>query len=151
MMRLKHRNKVPPGGYFAWKCPKHGTIIKRPSMMRIEMAVKPYCAANKLPQLTKEEIEANVCEQMPDLCYDYDAPPLARQAYNAAMELGKWAAHKFEVADKPLLEQRLSICGKCRFWSGVEGGPLIKGRCGKCGCSGVKLGMATSRCPIGQW
>jgi len=55
----------------------------------------------------------------------------------------------FSQANEDALLKRLKICNSCEFWdsNGWQG----LGKCKKCGCSGLKLKMAASKCPIGNW
>lgn len=53
-----------------------------------------------------------------------------------------------EVSKKTLLK-RLLICNNCKFWDSHGWGGL--GKCNKCGCSGIKLKMSASKCPIFLW
>lgn len=46
-------------------------------------------------------------------------------------------------------QERLDICAQCRFWR--PSAFMGMGKCKKCGCSGVKLWLSTSRCPINKW
>jgi hypothetical protein len=55
----------------------------------------------------------------------------------------------FKTTSLQEYEKRKSICLGCSFWDDVAWGGL--GKCNKCGCSGVKLKMAASKCPIGLW
>ena len=43
--------------------------------------------------------------------------------------------------------ERLEICRGCEFNGERPAGV----RCTKCGCRGLKLELATERCPIGKW
>jgi hypothetical protein len=72
------------------------------------------------------------------------------QIKTLAKALTKWSLSKFEMAEPPLFNQRISICKSCPEWD--ESGFVNTGRCKKCGCSTqAKLRMATEKCPIGKW
>jgi hypothetical protein len=43
--------------------------------------------------------------------------------------------------------ERLEICRGCEFNGEAPSGV----RCMKCGCGGLKLELATERCPVGKW
>jgi hypothetical protein len=47
-----------------------------------------------------------------------------------------------------VLEERRALCLPCEFNGHRESGGI---RCTKCGCSGLKLHLATERCPVGKW
>ena len=68
---------------------------------------------------------------------------------SAAVAGAKWATAGFPIVSGEGLAERKRICAECEFWNAGAFGGL--GRCGKCGCSGVKLRMATSRCPLKKW
>lgn len=44
---------------------------------------------------------------------------------------------------------RRLICLSCFFWK--EQGAFGLGSCAKCGCCGIKINLATERCPVGSW
>ena len=47
-------------------------------------------------------------------------------------------------SSKELLNERLSICQTCKFFTGQ--------RCLKCGCNmAIKTYLTASTCPIGKW
>lgn len=61
----------------------------------------------------------------------------------------KWAKAGFPIVSGEDFEKRKGICVECEHWNADAFGGL--GRCGRCGCSGVKLRLATSRCPARKW
>lgn len=54
-------------------------------------------------------------------------------------------------ATKEERERRLSICNVCGLWK--PSGNLGMGECTheKCGCTKLKRGLATERCPLNKW
>lgn len=68
---------------------------------------------------------------------------------SVAAEGAKWAKAGFPIVSGEVLSERKGICAACEFWNADAFGGL--GRCGKCGCSGVKLRLATSKCPLKKW
>jgi ribosomal protein L40E len=46
-------------------------------------------------------------------------------------------------------EARKQICQGCEMWDPT--GFWGAGKCKKCGCSGAKLWLATSKCPLNKW
>jgi hypothetical protein len=78
-------------------------------------------------------------------------PSLFRQAANlaGAMERVVVAAAKGEAVRVPIEEysRRWQVCKTCEF----NGMKPIGVRCTKCGCGGMKLELATERCPVGKW
>jgi len=62
---------------------------------------------------------------------------------NLKNSLQDWKNAGFPVASDELINQRREICGKCEFWTGYT--------CKKCGCTGLKWWLETSKCPIDKW
>lgn len=46
-------------------------------------------------------------------------------------------------------KKRSDICNNCEYW--LPNGYYGIGKCRRCGCSGIKLWMEVSKCPIGKW
>lgn len=57
--------------------------------------------------------------------------------------VGRWAFFGFPITAEVVYYRRRAVCGKCDHWTGSG--------CGVCGCNGVKLRIATERCPLGKW
>jgi hypothetical protein len=76
-------------------------------------------------------------------------PSLAAQAGSALAAAGRVAAalirgEPVRVAPE-VLEERRAICAACPHHDAA------RDRCRKCGCGGLKLELATERCPEGRW
>ena len=65
------------------------------------------------------------------------------------IDVAKWASSGLKMAGPETLQERYSTCLHCEFWD--RDGFMGMGKCTKCGCSGAKLHMATSKCPIDKW
>ena len=76
-------------------------------------------------------------------------PSLPQMAASFAGSMVGWAKGGFQVTDEETLAERLAICAACPEWD--RDGFMGTGKCTKCGCSGAKLHMATSKCPIDKW
>lgn len=74
---------------------------------------------------------------------------LAKMVARLTVALAAWAKGGFPVTDKETLRKRATICHGCPEWDANAFAGL--GRCNKCGCSAIKLGMDTSKCPLGKW
>lgn len=76
-------------------------------------------------------------------------PSLLELANNFTSATAEWAASGFPIASEDEFVRRHKVCGECEFWdsNAFQG----VGRCGICGCSGFKLWLETSNCPIGKW
>ena len=81
------------------------------------------------------------------------SPPLLEQAANVAgavVRVISAVVHGEPVKANPAVhDARLAICGDCEFNVGRRLGVNVK--CTRCGCGGVKLHLATERCPVGKW
>jgi hypothetical protein len=76
-------------------------------------------------------------------------PSKLEMGANLVRSLKNWASGGFAIASADLVASRLSICQQCPEWD--QAGFAGTGKCTKCGCSGAKLHMATSKCPIDKW
>lgn len=74
---------------------------------------------------------------------------LSNLASNFKTSMVDWAKSGFKTVDQETLDSRLDICKGCEYWK--PDSYLGLGKCTKCGCSGSKLHLATSKCPIGKW
>jgi len=72
-------------------------------------------------------------------------PTTVQLAKNFTKAMGGWAKAGFKTVKRKVYEQRHAICGACEHW--VPDARVGAGMCRKCGCSGVKLWLATATCP----
>ena len=74
-------------------------------------------------------------------------PNIITQAKNFTSAMTKWATMDgLSVAPDHIIQQRKEICDACPHWnaSGFAGA----GQCYICGCSGLKLYIPSSKCPL---
>lgn len=76
-------------------------------------------------------------------------PTLLELADNFAGATSVWAKSGFPIADRAEYERRHEICNGCEMWDSNAFQGI--GKCGACGCSGFKLWLDTSHCPLGKW
>ena len=78
-------------------------------------------------------------------------PSIAELATRAAEALGRWAIAGFKVCSEEQVANRLSICRSCEYFD--EKARLGLGKCKApgCGCTKLKLHLATESCPQGKW
>ncbi len=76
-------------------------------------------------------------------------PPMTELVTNFSKSIFAWAKAGFKVVSEEDFAKRKEICGSCEFWKGDAN--MGTGKCLKCGCSGAKLWLATSTCPINKW
>ncbi len=69
------------------------------------------------------------------------------KAKNFGTAMTNWAiADEFSKVTDEQHEYRKSICTACPHWDSEAF--LGTGKCNKCGCSGLKLYIPSSRCPL---
>ena len=74
---------------------------------------------------------------------------LGEMASNFASSIKEWVKHGAPVVSEDQYKERAEACLACEFWDPEAFAG--KGKCLKCGCSGVKLYLSTSKCPVGKW
>ncbi len=74
---------------------------------------------------------------------------LIKMLTNFSKEMKKWVKEGAEVVTEDQLAERARLCTACEFWDQEAFGGF--GKCKKCGCSGMKLYLSTSKCPIDKW
>jgi hypothetical protein len=79
----------------------------------------------------------------------YKLPTSAEMAANLTRALAEWTRHGFPVATQEVRDQRQAICDGCEWWE--SNAMFGTGRCRRCGCSKLKLALATSVCPVAKW
>lgn len=155
MWRIVKPNQVPPGGNFKYVQPETGMEFLGQTPGVIIMKVRQHRIANNIPvRHMEQEITDQFCARQPDWCEDVDpesGKPTAREmAGRFARAMMDWARGGFKVVERGRYQARKDICEGCQYWRG-DGAMIGTGRCGKCGCSGLKLFLATERCPDGKW
>ena len=81
---------------------------------------------------------------------DQQLPSVGTMAKNLGKAAVDWTKSGFKMSDKEEYDKRMVICRACPYWKELPGSRLI-GRCLKCGCTGAKQKIKTSKCPIGKW
>jgi hypothetical protein len=72
---------------------------------------------------------------------------LAGMAGNFAKATFRWVTAGAPVVTEEEFKRRAAICESCPHWHPEA----LVVKCDRCGCSGLKLVLATERCPIGNW
>lgn len=144
---IKSSSVVPKGG-FRMRCEASGAEFRKHTVEGVQALYLEHCEANGYPLPTQQEMIELICKSSPapQLCYDSDEPPFVEKAKNFVGEMARWAASGFKIVSQEILEARLAICQACPYWGGTTGGSLVSARCGKCGCSSLKVGLATASC-----
>ena len=107
-----------------------------------------HLAYNKRNQDLIERIAKRLSKNPPDLAMKVTAslPEMMKNLGQAAI---LYANDGFRNCTKKEHDERLVICKACELWD--DAGYMGLGKCRKCGCSGAKLWMGSSKCPIGKW
>jgi hypothetical protein len=80
-----------------------------------------------------------------------EAASFATKAGRLLREGRAWMRAGLPIADKATRTARLAVCAQCQYYNAA--GNLGLGECKApgCGCTRVKLALATSKCPLGKW
>ena len=151
MQILHEKYKVPPGG---WRYEVDGKEFRGTSLPYLVASVREYYFANDKtpPKDLDVVIQDQICKRIPDgetRCADWSKPSLAELLMRAARALARFATSGFTLVSPSQLLERREVCEKCSFWNGESSFGL--GRCGSCGCTGLKLYAASETCPQKKW
>lgn len=155
MQTLNQYNQVPPGG-FRFRIQEGGLdeVVKASNWLALVNNVRDVYHANNLPVPKNLEIVISdwLCKEIPDgqsRCRDITPPTKAEMIKRASTAMAQWASSGFKKVEPEDLIDRREICEACSNWKGESAFGI--GRCGSCGCFGLKLYVATESCPIGKW
>lgn len=151
MLTILQPDHVPPGGW-AFRDPRTDFLIKHNNLENLFNLATRHRMANNLT-ISIEEFTQVVCASTQGGgCSEGTAlPGLMVQAQNLVSDMVQWAKSGFAMAPDDLLAERVAVCETCEHWGGRRGDSLVKGRCRLCGCNGIKLALATSKCPASKW
>ena len=76
-------------------------------------------------------------------------PNVLSQLKSLADAAKSYASSGFKNCTDDQYKERQIICNGCEFYD--RNAFMGTGRCLKCGCSGIKLKIAASKCPIDKW
>lgn len=96
----------------------------------------------------QNSIKQRLAQKPPNLEMKKNAG-MIKSAVNFAKAMTIYAIDGFKNAAEVEYKKRLSICSTCEYWSQEKFNGL--GKCEKCGCSGAKLWIASSKCPLNKW
>ena len=86
---------------------------------------------------------------VPEPIVDHKAPTTVQKIFSLADAMVSWAASGFKIAPEDSYKARKAICLACDQWDGE--GYFGAGACKQCGCSGAKLYLQSSTCPLRKW
>lgn len=96
-----------------------------------------------------QAVAKRLSQNPPDLEPKKQTASIQDAVANFGNSMVAFAQDGFKGATKQQIDSRLAICKGCEFWD--EGGFFGLGKCKKCGCSGAKLWLNSSKCPIEKW
>ncbi len=103
----------------------------------------------------KRQFDAVTLDKLASICSTVapapimDSPSLTQKIFNLADAMLSWAKSGFTIAPEDSYKARKAICLACPEWNGE--GYFGAGACKQCGCSGAKLYLASSECPLKKW
>ncbi len=153
MQALNQTDLVPPGG---WTYTVEGTDLRGTSLDYLLNNVREFYFANHMtpPKNLELLIMDSICQRLPVKdqevrCMFTEPPTWAQLLVRAGSALSQWASRGFPLVTKEQLLERRNTCMECSFWHGEAAFGI--GKCGSCGCTGVKLQVATEKCPQDKW
>lgn len=144
------RSKPPRGGLWKLAHPISGTLFSSHQLGALKESIWRHEEANGYPRTSEKEIENLLCQSFPVSCGE-NQPSIFEKAANFAVAMADWASKGFPVVTEEQLQVRLDICRECEWFRGFAGNSLFHTMCGRCGCSGLKIQIRDSHCPISKW
>lgn len=161
MLEPRNPNQIPPGGW-RWVHPETGKRVSGKTWDGLRIAARMFLGNNGFPipldlddhilEWMNKEIQENAARHgfpPEQFLSESQGPSLLTRAFTFAHAAKEWVKAGMPITDHEGVEWRVGICKTCPYWKG-ETSPFHV-MCGKCGCSGLKLFLATSRCPDGRW
>ena len=150
--------ETPPGGW-RWKDSETGHVLGAGNFEELVRSVRRFLSNNgrpvssKLPEEILDWLDTTIQTDMqkrglPAYPLISNATPLSPAALAAqfAHAMAGWAASGFKLVNRATLQSRREICAGCEHFNGEAAFGV--GSCGKCGCTSLKLFLATQRCPL---
>lgn len=157
MKELLNPDQTPPGGW-RWKHPETGQVIHAANPHGLFGAVRQFLGNNGFPipldinQRIISDLDDAIQKDMTErglpayaLVRDTEPPSLAARIAQFGHSMKQWMADGVPVVSQEEFDRRLVSCHTCQYWGGSSA--FGYAACGKCGCSGLKLFLSTSRCP----
>lgn len=163
MKRPKSRGTVPLGGLCRYIDPDEGFRISHPYWDFCKARAKDERIRRGLPIPFNWDamFEEGFCKGTPQACDDLPEAPSESSpnwmslAVQFGTSLGRWVLAGLPLVSWDVFKTRHVKCTgdetneRCPHFTKFS--KLGFTKCGKCGCSSVKLYLATERCPIGRW
>lgn len=164
MKRPAHRGVVPPGGLCRYTDPDAAFTVAHPYYTRCRDLAKAGRISRSLPIPYDWEafFDEQLCRATPQACIEVpDAPIETGPSWIAlaaqfATSMTRWITRGFPVTPWDEFKQRYAQCAgdgagtpRCPHFGRFASTGIA--RCGKCGCSSLKLFLKTEHCPIKKW
>lgn len=158
MKEPKHPSEVPPGGW-RWVEPITGKLIHAGDYRGLLNGARAFLQNNdmSIPRDLDQVVLTWMDDQIQskaekdglppyEFLVDSEKPTLAQRLRSFGHAMAAWKASGYAVVTKEVLAEREDQCMSCGWWRGFATTGL--GSCGKCGCTGIKLFLASSKCPL---
>lgn len=149
MKKAISTSRVPVGGNWVYVNPENGFVVKHPYFDTCKRLAKEHRIANNFPIGLEwdDRFEQNVCENAAEgMCVDFTPPSLAEKMASVTRALVNAARRGVTIVSEEVLLQRRAICQACNYYGGST--KILKVACTRCGCSGLKLHLTSSACPL---
>jgi hypothetical protein len=154
MQAITDTSMVPPGGWIY--IDEDGNKFRGTTLEHAVVVVREaYFASKKTPPKNLEyAIMDQICKRLEsdphsDRCFDYTPPTKTELLTRAGNAIKNFVNNGFKMVTAEQLLDRRSVCEQCSLWNGE--GSFGMGRCGSCGCTGLKLHVAGEKCPLNKW
>lgn len=154
MQAITDTSMVPPGGWIY--IDEDGNKFRGTTLEHAVVVVREaYFASKKTPPKNLEyAIMDQICKRLEsdphsDRCFDYTPPTKTELLTRAGNAIKNFVNNGFKLVTAEQLLDRRSVCEECSLWNGE--GSFGMGRCGSCGCTGLKLHVASEKCPLNKW
>lgn len=142
-------SRVPVGGTWTYVNPENGFVIRHPYFNEVKKMAKAHRAANNFPIGLEfdDQFEENICANAAEgTCFDFTPPTLGEKMASLGRALMNAARSGFKTVSQEMFLERKTICEGCNWYGGST--KLLKVACKRCGCSGLKISLLSSRCPL---
>lgn len=125
-----------------------GTKMTASSFENLLIKAKAWHRTNNfpIPHDFGQIIAEQICAVAPDFCYSTEPPTLAEKLRTVAAAMKNWIRQRAPIASAEVILERQSICESCELFGGVRSVGFVS--CGRCGCTGLKVYLATEKCPL---
>lgn len=154
MLTIRDPRKPPDGGgQFIYVDPDSGTTFRHHTPEHLLVMARKHRQSNGYAMCStwNQEFVDNVCAHSPgDTCVDDQPPTLAEKIVSVGKALHDAAISGFKCRSAEEIQAIVDEhCSTCQYFGGIKG--IFHVACNKCGCSKLKLHLASSHCPVNKW